>query len=133
VYVSWSSSSTYGGDSGNRIFVLYCRCSLIRVSVIRGSTVHKYIYISFPLAGFLGIWTIIFKVPPRKKSEKHRPMRLTQVTVLVTSSFKAFLSNLLSFKSRHSSQQHSSNKPSLRVTVIKIAVLFLCTYLHVLS
>jgi hypothetical protein len=40
VYVSWSSLSTYGGDSGNRIFVLYWRCSLIRVSVIRGSTVH---------------------------------------------------------------------------------------------
>jgi hypothetical protein len=39
VYVSWSSSSTYGGDSGNRIFVLYWRRSLIRVSVIRGSTV----------------------------------------------------------------------------------------------
>jgi hypothetical protein len=39
VYVSWSSSSTYGGDSGNRIFVLYWRCSLIRVSVIRGYTV----------------------------------------------------------------------------------------------
>jgi hypothetical protein len=39
VYVSWSSSSTYGGDSGNRIFVLYWRCPLIRVSVIRGSTV----------------------------------------------------------------------------------------------
>jgi hypothetical protein len=39
VYVSWSLSSTYGGDSGNRIFVLYWRCSLIRVSVIRGSTV----------------------------------------------------------------------------------------------
>jgi hypothetical protein len=30
---------TYGGDSGNRIFVLYWRCSLIKVSVIRGSTV----------------------------------------------------------------------------------------------
>jgi hypothetical protein len=30
---------TYGGDSGNRILVLYWRCSLIRVSVIRGSTV----------------------------------------------------------------------------------------------
>jgi hypothetical protein len=30
---------TYGGDSGSRIFVLYWRCSLIRVSVIRGSTV----------------------------------------------------------------------------------------------
>jgi hypothetical protein len=30
---------TYGGDSGNRIFVLYWRCSLIRVPVIRGSTV----------------------------------------------------------------------------------------------
>jgi hypothetical protein len=30
---------TYGGVSGNRIFVLYWRCSLIRVSVIRGSTV----------------------------------------------------------------------------------------------
>jgi hypothetical protein len=39
VYVSWSSSSIYGGDSGNRIFVLYWRCSLIRMSVIRGSTV----------------------------------------------------------------------------------------------
>jgi hypothetical protein len=41
VYVSWSSSSTYGGDSGNRIFVLYWRCSLIRVSVIRGSSVFS--------------------------------------------------------------------------------------------
>jgi hypothetical protein len=30
---------TYGGDSGNGIFVLYWRCPLIRVSVIRGSTV----------------------------------------------------------------------------------------------
>jgi hypothetical protein len=30
---------TYGGDSGNRIFVLHWRCPLIRVSVIRGSTV----------------------------------------------------------------------------------------------
>jgi Holliday junction resolvase RusA-like endonuclease len=30
---------TYGGDSGNRIFVLYWKCSLIRVSVIRGSTI----------------------------------------------------------------------------------------------
>jgi hypothetical protein len=28
-----------GGDSGNRMFVLYWRCPLIRVSVIRGSTV----------------------------------------------------------------------------------------------
>jgi hypothetical protein len=28
-----------GGDSGNRIFVLYWRCPLIRVSVITGSTV----------------------------------------------------------------------------------------------
>jgi hypothetical protein len=31
---------TYGGDSGNRIFVIYWRCPLIRVSVIRGSTVY---------------------------------------------------------------------------------------------
>jgi hypothetical protein len=30
---------TYGGDSGNRIFVLYGRCPLIRVFVIRGSNV----------------------------------------------------------------------------------------------
>ena len=29
----------YGGDSGNRILVLYWRCPLIRVSVIKGSTV----------------------------------------------------------------------------------------------
>ena len=29
----------YAGDSGNRIFVLYLRCPLIRVSVIRGSIV----------------------------------------------------------------------------------------------
>jgi hypothetical protein len=34
---------TYGGDSGNRIFVLYWRCSLIRVSVVRGSTVFTFI------------------------------------------------------------------------------------------
>jgi hypothetical protein len=48
VYVSWSSSSIYGGDSGNRIFVLYWRCSLIRVSVIRGSTiVVNYFYSLF--------------------------------------------------------------------------------------
>jgi hypothetical protein len=32
---------TYGGDSGNRI--LYWRCSLIRVSVIRGSTVYLFL------------------------------------------------------------------------------------------
>jgi hypothetical protein len=32
---------TYGGDSGNRIFVLYWRCPLIRVSVIRGSIVLR--------------------------------------------------------------------------------------------
>jgi hypothetical protein len=32
---------TYGGDSGNRVFVLYWRCPLIRVSVIRGSTVFR--------------------------------------------------------------------------------------------
>ena len=32
----------YGGDSGNRIFVLYWRCPLIRVSVIRGSTVVAF-------------------------------------------------------------------------------------------
>jgi hypothetical protein len=48
VYVSWSSSSIYGGDSGNRIFVLYWRCSLIRVSVIRGSTI----------IWFLKYWTL---------------------------------------------------------------------------
>jgi hypothetical protein len=40
----------YGGDSGNRIFVLYWRCPLIRVSVIRGSTV--YICLGFHLANF---------------------------------------------------------------------------------
>jgi hypothetical protein len=32
----------YGGDLGNRIFVLYWRCPLIRVSVIRGSTVVAF-------------------------------------------------------------------------------------------
>jgi hypothetical protein len=31
---------TYGDDSRNRIFVLYWRCPLIRVSVIRGFTVN---------------------------------------------------------------------------------------------
>jgi hypothetical protein len=34
---------TYGGDSGNMICVLYWRCSLIRVSVIRGSTVVGWV------------------------------------------------------------------------------------------
>jgi hypothetical protein len=33
---------TYGGDSGNRIFVLYLRCPFIRVSVIRSSTVSYF-------------------------------------------------------------------------------------------
>jgi hypothetical protein len=32
---------TYAGDSGNRIFVLYWKCPLIRVSVIRCSTVLR--------------------------------------------------------------------------------------------
>jgi hypothetical protein len=32
---------TYGGDSGNRIFVLCWRCPLIRVSVIRGINSEK--------------------------------------------------------------------------------------------
>jgi hypothetical protein len=36
---------TYGGDSGNRIFVLYWRCSLIRVSVIRGTTVLLTVFL----------------------------------------------------------------------------------------
>jgi hypothetical protein len=31
-----------GGDSGNRIFVLYWRCPLIRVSVIKGSTIFSH-------------------------------------------------------------------------------------------
>ena len=35
----------YGGDLGNRIFVLYWRCPLIRVSVIRGSTVLTRVFI----------------------------------------------------------------------------------------
>jgi hypothetical protein len=30
-----------GGDSGNRIFILNWRCPLIRVYVIRGSTVFR--------------------------------------------------------------------------------------------
>jgi hypothetical protein len=33
---------TYGGDSGNRISVLYWRCPLIRVSVIRSSTLFLF-------------------------------------------------------------------------------------------
>jgi hypothetical protein len=33
---------TCGGDSGNKIFVLYWRCPLIRVSVIGGSTVVAF-------------------------------------------------------------------------------------------
>jgi hypothetical protein len=36
----------YGGDSGNRIFVLYWRCPLIIVSVIRGSTVLRKTYLA---------------------------------------------------------------------------------------
>jgi hypothetical protein len=40
---------TYGGDSGNRIFVLYWRCPLIRVSVIRGSTVYIFYFKVFSI------------------------------------------------------------------------------------
>jgi hypothetical protein len=35
---------TYGGDPGNRIFVLYWRRPLIRVSVIRGSIVLGFVF-----------------------------------------------------------------------------------------
>jgi hypothetical protein len=57
VYISWSSSSTYGGDSGNRIFVLYWRCSLIRVSVIRGSTVYSVcIYVCICTSMFIYVY-----------------------------------------------------------------------------
>jgi hypothetical protein len=43
---------TYGGDSGNRIFVLYWRCPLIRVSVIRGSTVFIFTILKSPFTSF---------------------------------------------------------------------------------
>jgi hypothetical protein len=48
---------TYEGDSGNRIFVLYWRCPLIRVSVIRGSTVFGY---EEKLCSFLSIHVASF-------------------------------------------------------------------------
>jgi hypothetical protein len=44
---------TYGGDSGNRIFVLYWRCSLIRVSIIRGSTVLSF----YPIICCTGLYS----------------------------------------------------------------------------
>jgi hypothetical protein len=49
---------TCGGDSGNRIFVLYWRCPLIRVSVIGGSTVYVFSPNSLLLPQFLSrsIW-----------------------------------------------------------------------------
>jgi hypothetical protein len=60
---------TYGGDSGNRIFVRYWRCPLIRVSVIRGSTVvtskylnpvccthtHTHTHIAFVVSNFFAL------------------------------------------------------------------------------
>jgi hypothetical protein len=42
---------TYGGDLGNKIFVLYWRCPLIRVSVIRGSTGFYYYRINGTIFG----------------------------------------------------------------------------------
>jgi hypothetical protein len=42
---------TCGGDSGNRIFFLYWRFPLIRVSLIRGSTVSLY-YLDIKLHSF---------------------------------------------------------------------------------
>jgi hypothetical protein len=42
---------TYGGDLGNRIFFLYWRCPLIRVSVIRGSTVVLFHWVWLWLCG----------------------------------------------------------------------------------
>jgi hypothetical protein len=44
---------TYGGDSGNRIFFLYWRCSLIRVSVIRGSTLFTNFFDNTFYPGFI--------------------------------------------------------------------------------
>jgi hypothetical protein len=48
---------TYGGDSGNRIFVLYWRCLLIRVSVIRGSTLLTFTV--FSLCTYLYCFVVI--------------------------------------------------------------------------
>jgi hypothetical protein len=57
---------TYGGDSGNTIFVLYWRCPLIRVSVIRGSTVFgsicKFLWLDKEHAvvkGFIKVMTTL--------------------------------------------------------------------------
>jgi hypothetical protein len=42
---------TYGGDSGNRIFVLYWRCPLIRVSTVQLPTAtHDRYYMKERLA-----------------------------------------------------------------------------------
>jgi hypothetical protein len=59
---------TYGGDSGNRIFVLYWRFSLIRVSVIRGSTVFKF-------NGLSWIPDVILFVSGRKGVHRKAPNR----------------------------------------------------------
>jgi hypothetical protein len=50
---------TYGGDSGNRIFVLYWRCPLIRVSVIRGSSVRILIFLQLLSETFLVLRIIL--------------------------------------------------------------------------
>ena len=53
----------YGGDLGNRIFVLYWRCPLIRVSVIRGSTVvWKDVYCIYLTYERDEWWVIVDKV-----------------------------------------------------------------------
>jgi hypothetical protein len=53
---------TYGGDSGNRISVLYWRCSLIRVSVTRGSTVS----LKPRIVQFFWNYTCVYKAVARE-------------------------------------------------------------------
>jgi hypothetical protein len=60
---------TYGGDSGNRIFVLYWRCPLISVSVIRGSTVYIHAHLRLDGPGIESLWGQDFPYPFRPAPE----------------------------------------------------------------
>jgi hypothetical protein len=59
---------TCGGDSGNRIFVLYWRCPLIRVSVIRGSLYYVLMYVDM----YMSLGGVIL-IPEPLASATHHP------------------------------------------------------------
>jgi hypothetical protein len=100
---------TYGGESGNRIFVLYWRCPLIRVSVIRGSTVLKSVdRVNILLKTGKNYWALYVKTNICTVFQKYR-------NVMRTRNFVSFAGN--------AHRKEKKNRWMLKKTMAKVGVI----------